>query len=73
VELTLRSLESHHAAERVCSFGFAQPSIRLGFVHPSDEGEVVGVAVKESGGPQTGEGSVEAGGYQSELKLSGSS
>jgi hypothetical protein len=61
VGLTLRSLESHRAAERVCSFGFPQASIRLGFEHPFDEDEVVGVALKESGGAQTGEALVELG------------
>jgi hypothetical protein len=41
VKLTLRGLESHRAAEQVCSLGFPQASIRLGFERPSDEGEVV--------------------------------
>jgi hypothetical protein len=41
------------------------------YVYSSDTlqaSEVVGVAVKESGDAQTGEGSAEAGGYKQELK-----
>ncbi len=49
MKLTLRSLGSHRAAERVCSVVSAQVLIGLEFEHPSDEAEVVWGGIESIG------------------------